>query len=53
MYIRQRLLFENEMYKDLNPNLLANVKLELWKSAYFIKDKLFELYKRGKLAAKK
>lgn len=41
MYIRERMLFEENMYEDINPVLLSNVKFELWKNAYFAKDSLF------------
>jgi hypothetical protein len=41
MYIRERMLFEENMYQDINPILLSNVKFELWKNAFFVKDTLF------------
>jgi hypothetical protein len=41
MYIRQKMLFEEDVYKDLNPFLLSIVKFELWKEAYFKIDKYF------------
>jgi hypothetical protein len=41
MYIRQRMLFDKNMYMDLNSSLYAFSKFELWKESYFKKDTLF------------
>ncbi len=41
MFIRQRILFEKDLYKDLNEGLSNSLKFELWKTSYFVKDSLF------------
>jgi hypothetical protein len=41
MYIRQKMLFEEDIYKELNPYLLSLVKFELWKETYFTIDSFF------------
>jgi hypothetical protein len=42
MYARQRMMFmDNQLYEGLNNTLLAEIKFEMWKNFYFLKDKLF------------